>query len=95
MTAIGEYRVRFDEETGELEREGTATAPGSRVVAHGRALLAVKLGGQHVYGGQGRPFSYSPARFEVYDIVREDGDGWLIVRPRLAWPVRIMGPARD
>lgn len=85
---IGDYRLRFDEETGELERQGTQTPKGSRVVAHDDGVIVVKLTGSKTYSGQGRPFVYSPASFELYDIVREDGDGWLIARERLSWAVR-------
>ena len=89
MTGIGFFRIRWDEETGALEREGTSTAKGSKVVAHSDKLVAVKIAGSHYYGGQGQRFNYSPAKFAVYEIVREDGDGWLLVRKaELSWPVR-------
>lgn len=88
MTGIGQYRIRYDEETLELDRSGTTTPRGSRVLAHRGDYMAVKIPGQHYYGGQGQPQNYAGARFEVYRVVREDGDGWMIVEPVIDFPVR-------
>lgn len=89
MTGIGQFRIRWDEETGELERDGTITPKGSKVMAHDDAHVAVKIAGSHVHSGQGRPFIYRGARFELYPIICEDDDGWILVREAsLKWPVR-------
>lgn len=85
---IGCYLVRYDEASGALERQGTATPRGAKVVSHRDGLLAVKIPGSRYYGGQGAPFLYASAKWEVYEEVREEGDGWLLVRARLSWPVR-------
>lgn len=89
MTRIGQHRIRYDEETGELEREGTYTPKGTRIVAGDGDILVAKIAGTHVYGGQGRPQGYSGAHFQVYFIEREEDDGWLLVDvTRIRWPVR-------
>lgn len=93
MTSIGQYRLRYDDETGEVELEGTARPPGVRVVAHRGSLIAAKHPGTHVYGGQGRPFTYRGGRFEVYEVIREDGEGWLLVQPVISWPVTMPAAA--
>lgn len=93
MTGIGQYVVRYDEETGELDRAGVVTPKGSKIVAHTNhhragSLLVAKIAGSHYYGGQGQPQNYAPARFELYYVIREEGDGWMLVEPIADWPVR-------
>lgn len=92
MTGIGQFLIRWDEETSELHRAGTYTPPGSRVVAHGSAggmqYVACKIAGHHYYSGQGRPQAYAPAEFVVYEVIREERDGYLLCAPVLDWPVR-------
>jgi hypothetical protein len=82
-------RLRFDAD-GTLERDGVVTPRGARVVAVGDPLLVVKMPGQRVYAGQGRPWRYCPAEYVLYEAdERPATDRWLTCVQRVRWPVRL------
>jgi hypothetical protein len=96
-------RLRYDEEDGTLEIEGTYTPKGARVVMHSDGLIAAKIPGYHFYGGQGRSQNYAPAEFVIYEQIYSDqqrdvleltrpggieADGWIAVRKRISFAVR-------
>lgn len=81
-------RLRYLDDPPTLERQGTDTPKGSRVVADGGGLIVAKVAGSHYYGGQGRPQNYHGAKFVVYEQVEaEDADGWILAVERVSWPV--------
>lgn len=87
MTAIGQYEITVDDSADPpfAHFHEQVGSPRYEVVGWKDDLIAVKVPGRHYHGGQGQPQNYSPAQWKVYRVVKEHGDGRLIVEEVLSW----------
>lgn len=79
MGQLGDYQLRVLSD-GRVTSSQKALGPQARVHKRTSKHLAVFVPGHRYYGGLGSGGSYTPAEFQVYEILEDRGEGELWCR---------------